>query len=106
MRDPMANYDYWLERPYVQHAEREHQAELHREWVERNTTVGCTECGCEIGYLVGVEITESDENLKTAFCPRCEKHTEVALNLTDVGADDFDDRDVYDCDIEPDFDER
>jgi hypothetical protein len=45
MRDPFANYDAWLERPYQdQCKEQEHQ-----EWIDENTTFATECCGVAIG---------------------------------------------------------
>ena len=69
MRDPFADYDAWLERPY--------QDQLAREaWIEENETAECATCGYEHGrYCELFTETVPDSQEQGAFCPSCNEVT-------------------------------
>ncbi len=88
MRDPFANYDAWLERPYQDQCDRE----AAQEWIEEHTIVTCGECGKELGHPDNVELKDQNPephvSFQSVFCPFCNKETEADINIPDLPEND------------------
>jgi transcription elongation factor Elf1 len=95
MRDPFANYDAWLERPYQEQADRE----AHEEWLNENTTAECATCGHSFGHPDEVVLTlvegETIRPYQTAMCPVCREESEVNIVLPSEPDDEYDGPDDY-----------
>lgn len=89
MRDPFANYDQWLERPYQEQYDRE----AYEEWQSENTTAECGMCGHNFGHPDEVVLTlVEDGTIKyhTTMCPVCKEECEVNIIIPEEPDDEYD----------------
>lgn len=87
MRDPFANYDSWLDRPYQEQYERD-------EWFYENETAECVDCGYDHGKRCELD-TEIQDNIERAFCPECNAIAEVKIVEPELPDDDGPEPDDY-----------
>jgi hypothetical protein len=96
MRDPFANYDSWLERPY----QDAYDAQDRQEYIDEHSEYTTDCCGEDVGYEDGYDIHEAKGEIK---CPKCGEMAHVNKSEPDLepdepeyDPDDFRDDDYFD----------
>ena len=84
MRDPFANYDSWLDRPYQDQCEQD-------EWILENETAECADCGYDYGKRCELDTVQIPNSAHDGFhCPECNTITEVKIVEPEPLDDDYD----------------
>ncbi|CAB4165262.1 hypothetical protein UFOVP1537_14 [uncultured Caudovirales phage] len=103
-RDPFANYDRWLEQPYIDAAER--QAD--QEWIDENTTYTSDCCDAKLPQEDTWLVVDKRGTDALTVCPKCDMICGIVADVPDLPSkedykdyepDDHDDRDEPNYDI-------
>jgi hypothetical protein len=90
MRDPFANYDSWLEKPYQDMYANEDR----NIWIAENTTY-TTQC-CDTDVTAVLEYDSNGNPPKSYHCVECDQTEPLNENAPELPDRDYDEPDYFD----------